>query len=342
MNILKILIGLILFSSIYSPSVSAALIGSTTWVIKPGDTLYKISRDIFPGNKAKQSQLRKALIKNNPNAFKNGASVISFGDKLKLPKFAIKTSKPAPTPTPVIVKKAAPQKTIKTIQAFTPKPKKIVNPIKKIMPKPTQNIIGSVVINVGELSAENNGKKRTLNRRSDIYRGDTLSTGGKSHTQIRLKDGALLSLRPFTNMKIVDYQYNGIEDGTEKSILELVKGGFRTITGAIGHKNKKAYQVRTNVATIGIRGTHYSLVLCQQQSCNSAGSQAKDGLYGGVADGSIVIENKSGIHQFNNDQFFQVASINAKPVEFLQPPAILKNNPMPIGKAPKNKNMLVL
>jgi len=320
----------LLISNIFITELYAGILNGTHWEIKSGDSLYKIARNIFPDSTKKQAQLRKELIAKNPQAFKNGISNISVGDKLQLPDFAIKKEKPEAIialAKPEKIKAAPPaQKPVETEQLVTPDP---------------QDVIGQVIINVGKLSAQNRGSIRELNRRSSIYRGDTINTGERSMTQIRLKDGALLALRPHTELKLAEYQYNGQEDGSEQSIIELVKGGFRTITGAIGHKNKQNYQVRTTVATIGIRGTHYSLVLCQQASCtdDDTGS-VEDGLYGGVADGSIVIENQTGIHRFNNDQFFQLTSANTEPVEFLLPPAILKHGVAKLSTSKKAKKSI--
>jgi len=306
---------LLLTSNVFISELQADILNGSHWIIKPGDSLYKIARNIFPDSTKKQALLRKELIKQNPQAFRNGAANISVGDELQLPAFAIKQKKPEPViavKKPEIIKaEPAVQEPVERNQIVTPDP---------------QDIIGQVIINVGELSAQNRGATRNLNRRSSVYRGDTIHTGERSLTQIRLKDGALLSLRPHTELRLAEYRYNGQQDGSELSIVELIKGGFRTITGAIGHKNKKNYQVRTSIATIGIRGTHYSLVLCQQASCSDSETGAvEDGLYGGVADGSIVIENQTGIHRFNNDQFFQLTSASSEPVEFLLPPTILKH-----------------
>lgn len=314
-SFIKALMISLLISNIYIGEIYADILNGSHWVIKPGDSLYKIARNIFPDNTKKQAQLRKELIKQNPQAFKNGASSISVGDKLQLPNFAVKQKK-----SEAIIALKKPE-----IIKPEPQTQALIEAEQLVTPDP-QDIIGQVIINVGNLSAHNRGSIRELNRRSSIYRGDTINTGERSLTQIRLKDGALLSLRPLTELRLAEYRYNGQEDGSEKSIIELIKGGFRTITGAIGHKNKQNYQVRTTIATIGIRGTHYSLVLCQQASCSDDETGAvEDGLYGGVADGSIVIENQTGIHRFNNDQFFQLTSANTEPVEFLLPPTILKH-----------------
>ncbi len=293
---------------LFTQTTSAEKINDDSWLVKPGDSIYKIARTLYPGDLQKQADFRKQIIELNPHAFSQGTATISTGVRLKLPQ-----TEPLNT---------APRKSVShhsnTIKDTT----------KKISTPDPADEVGQVIVSVGTLQAENRGDARQLKRRSRIYRGDTLSTGNNGHTQVRMKDGALISLRPNSSLKIEDFRYQGKEDGSELSLLELIKGGFRTITGAIGHRNKKNYRVKTAVATIGIRGTHYSLMLCQQQSCSdSDNGQVDDGLYGGVTDGSIVIENESGIHQFNNDQFFRLTSSSEKPVEFLQPPSILRQKP---------------
>jgi len=140
-----------------------------------------------------------------------------------------------------------------------------------------------------------------------------------------MKDGALLSLRPNTELVITDYNFNGREDGSERSFMELVRGGFRTITGYIGHKNKHNYRVKTSVATIGIRGTHYGLMVCSDGSCSNESEPLEDGVYGGVVDGSISVSNNSGEYTFNNDQYFHVASASSVAIEQLLPDLISVN-----------------
>ncbi len=325
----------LLFSCLFSSALSAEIIDGSHWVIKPGDSLYKIARTIYPESAKKQAELRKALVQQNPEVFKNGTGNISVGDSLQLPDYAAQPKPAAVVSAPVALPEAAAKPAIEPATeaatlsddiADTPEPTLDTPPDTTSFNRPDpEDVVGQVVINIGDLTAQNRGATRELQRRSSVYRGDTLATGGRSHTQIRLKDGALLSLRPYTSIKIAEYNYNGSEDGNERSVIELLKGGFRTVTGAIGHLNKQNYQVRTSMATIGIRGTHYSLVLCQQDSCNGDGEQVEDGLYGGVADGSIVIENQSGVHSFNNDQFFHLTSASALPRETLLPPHILNH-----------------
>jgi len=302
---------------IFSLPTNADIVSGSHWVVKSGDSVYGIARNVYPNDTKMQARFRKELVKANPNIFKGNANLMSVGSQLKLPAFAVSKPQLKPKPKPVKVAKPVPEK--------KPAPKKALI-AKKSEPKiktPPKDIIGKVVINLGELKAENNGQTRSLKRNSKILKGDTIKTAKRTYTQIRLEDGALLSLRPETEFHIVEYNYNGKEDGTERGIFELIKGGFRTITGAIGHRNKQNYKVKTAVATIGIRGTHYGLMLCSAGSCqNNDSDNLSDGLYGGVIDGSVMINNNSGQHSFNNDQYFHLASANKAPVEQLKPPPV--------------------
>jgi len=167
---------------------------------------------------------------------------------------------------------------------------------------------GKVLIVRGALSAtDEQGKTRALERGDSIYSGDTLTTGINTRTQIRFTDRSLVSLRPKTTFTIEEYSFNGEQDGSDKGVYSLLKGGFRTISGLIGKLNRDNYRVKTPVATIGIRGTHYGVTYCTA-ACSSQNLQ--QGLYGGVIDGAVVTTNSTGEYHFGSDQYFHIAGLN--------------------------------
>ncbi len=95
-------------------------------------------------------------------------------------------------------------------------------------------------------------------KNAELNSGDTIETRD-GRLQLSLIDGGKVSLQPNSIYKINKYEYSGSEDGSEYGFTELVKGGLRTISGAIGHKNRDRYQLKTAVATIGIRGTEFTV-----------------------------------------------------------------------------------
>lgn len=112
---------------------------------------------------------------------------------------------------------------------------------------------------VGEVVAvQADGGRRPLARGVEVNSGETIDTGG-GRTQLRFTDGAMVSLHPQTRFRIDDYRFAGQADGSEKGFFSLLRGAMRTITGVIGKSNQRNYRLGTTVATIGIRGTEYSV-----------------------------------------------------------------------------------
>lgn len=131
------------------------------------------------------------------------------------------------------------------------------------LPGHAQVKIGQVIFTTGSIQAVNNGISRPLKRGSPIQEGDVIYSGVNTKSQIRMVDGALIALRPNTEFGFERYRYKENDDSNNSSLLSLIRGGFRTITGLIGLNSKEDYKVKTTVATIGIRGTHYGLTICQ-------------------------------------------------------------------------------
>ena len=178
---------------------------------------------------------------------------------------------------------------------------------------------------VGEVTVSRAGKTLRLTQGADIEAGDHLVVGDKSSLQIRFTDESIVSLRPNSELKIEDYQFKRNVE-TDRSALNLIKGGLRTITGAIGKGNQQNYGVKTSTATIGIRGTHYVLVICDNNCFNADGSPAQNGLFGGVTDGRIVVINEGGTVAFTQQEYFRVASSNNPAERLLAPPSFLNPN----------------
>lgn len=99
------------------------------------------------------------------------------------------------------------------------------------------------------------GRARAAQKGGEVNEGDSILSGISGTAQIVMVDGGILAVRPDTQMKIDQYRYDGKEDGTERSFFSIIKGGFRSITGAIGKTHHENYGIKTPAATIGIRGT---------------------------------------------------------------------------------------
>jgi hypothetical protein len=102
---------------------------------------------------------------------------------------------------------------------------------------------------------------RTLGKGLPLREGDRLTTSDAGSAIIKLEDGTRMTVRP--NSEIVLQQYRFKENAPDNTMLmQLVRGGFRAITGLISKNSPNAARVQTHTATIGIRGTDFDARVC--------------------------------------------------------------------------------
>jgi hypothetical protein len=178
----------------------------------------------------------------------------------------------------------------------------------------SQELAGRVILVSGNVIARDSNGDRLLSRRAEIYVGDTIFTDTRASTQIRMVDDALISLQESTEFAIVAYEYEQ-EASTDESTIQLIQGGFRTITGKIGQQNRESYEARiSNYATIGIRGTDFEVVI------------TNEGVFTGVSDGGTTVSNGSGSIDLGigaNFDYAQIPTPNSPPAGLLSQPASL-------------------
>ncbi len=180
---------------------------------------------------------------------------------------------------------------------------------------------GKVLALTGEVTLLRSGLAIKIAQGQALETGDRLKVGDSGNIQVRFTDNSIVMLRPGTEFNIDDYYFQKGEKG--RSSFNLVRGGLRTITGVIGKTNRDGYSVKTPTSTIGIRGTHYVLQICNNDCFNRDGSQAPNGVYGAVTDGRIAVTNQSGTTEFGQQEYFRVADTNTAPQPLMAPPSFL-------------------
>ena len=170
----------------------------------------------------------------------------------------------------------------------------------------------------GTLSAKKaDGSSKLLAVKSDVAEGDTLSTEKETYARIKFADGGEVVLRPGTQLKIESYAYNAAKPEGDSVVMSMFKGGLRAVTGLIGKRNREKVTFATETATIGIRGTHFGALLCQND-CGAvpttSGTSPANGLHVDVTNGSITLSNSAGTIQLNPGQFGFAANANTAPV----------------------------
>lgn len=126
-------------------------------------------------------------------------------------------------------------------------------------PSATQPRVG--VASVLELKAQaaQNGVVRTLVLRDALFRNERLTTGAEpgSLLHVRLLDDTVITLGPSSEVLLDDFAVDP-GAGTAEVNLKLSRGLLRFVGGQHAKVGTR-YQVKTPVATIGVRGTSFDV-----------------------------------------------------------------------------------
>lgn len=172
-------------------------------------------------------------------------------------------------------------------------------------------VAGEITHLSGTLSTQQaDGTKKLLGVKSEVQEGDTLTTEAGTYARVKFVDGGEVVLRPNSQLKIQSYSYNVAKPENDSIVLSMFKGGLRALTGLLGKRSRDKVSFQTATATIGIRGTNFGALLCQND-CNNvptaSGQPPANGLHLDVTDGAIVVSNGAGSVQIDLGQFGFVA-----------------------------------
>jgi len=164
-----------------------------------------------------------------------------------------------------------------------------------------------------------------LSRGAAVESGDQIHTGTDGKVLIVFTDSGLVWIRANSDFVVDEYSY--AQGGREAAFFSLLKGGARSVTGLIGRRTRSNFRLRVPVATIGIRGTDFSVVMCQRDCRDSDGTTAAKGLYGEVIQGRIAVtpfEDRLLEREFGAGEFFHLADERSSPAPLFLPPPFLR------------------
>lgn len=226
--------------TVFQPVTNAAtveLVPSSRVILKivSGMTIDDIIQRVYPKDQDLWPQIKAKLIETNPYSFVQYSDRLIPGTRLKL----------------VDIKRILDQ------EELSPKIK-----------------VGYIAQLDGQANARDiNGRVHQLQINSQIFEGDRLETELGTQLYILMDDGAEVHLKEDSVLKISEYVITAGYDENSSSILDLLRGGLRKLTGSIGASALANYQVQTGLATIGIRGTEYVIKLCKQDDCSQTVSR---------------------------------------------------------------------
>lgn len=243
----------------YAEEVRYEFAESTRSIMRvgPNQSLEMLVQQMYPRYQQLWPELEKEIRKRNPRAFSDYTGKVIPNSRLKL----------------VTIKKI------------------IQSEIAYLEQVGTVTEVDGYTIAIGK-----NGKERRLTGKSSIYEGDRLTTGQDATVVVNMIDGAEMRIKQDSSVRITEYTMKSSFETGSASVIDLIKGGLRKITGSIGANPLSVYRFHTGVMTIGVRGTDYVVMLCEENDCqNSAGrNDANTNLHVVVLDGLITLEDKDG------------------------------------------------
>lgn len=133
---------------------------------------------------------------------------------------------------------------------------------------------------------------------SDVFGKEIVKTSADSTAHVVLKDNTNLNVGPNSSVTLDNFVFNGDSDYS-KATFSLAKGALRFSSG---QSDKRAYEVKTQFATIGVRGTDYAAEERERLVPASGGKPARVERYTHieVEHGTVVVCPKNSAEHPND------------------------------------------
>jgi len=195
-------------------------------------------------------------------------------------------------------------------------------------------VAGVVVQTSGALSARSSsGAVTTLQARSEVESGDTLTTAAGAYALVRFIDNSELTLKPGSTLVVEQFAFEDGKPDADRASFRLVKDGLRSVTGLLGKRSKERFAMKTPSATIGIRGTTFFLEYLSGKGDIDASPGLAPGLHVHVGSGGISIVNSAGEFRYDSGQFGFIKDAQTRPVKMFTNPGMIFAPPAAWGGA---------
>src|SRR2546429_2857687 len=157
-------------------------------------------------------------------------------------------------------------------------------------------IAGKVVLVEGDVRVyDRNQGLRRPKLDDSLYEGDSIVTGDGGEVHFDMEDGGYIGVRPNTRMRIANYKAEGGQD--DQSVIALLEGSFRSITGWIGKLGGDHYRIVTRTATIRVPRTQH-----EPHVIPEASAVGEPGTYDRVHNGETVMQTPKGTGSIRANQ----------------------------------------
>ena len=244
--------------------------------VQQGQSIFSIVQVLYADQQKYWPEIIRKIVSTNPHAFVGAdATKILPGERIELPAYtsSIRPTLP-PTSSKAVVYKGP-------------------------------SAVGQVITSRGRafvLSEDH--KRRDLMLGSEVFVGDRIFTGVEGFIRLSMIDDAKIDLRCNSEMRIEDYQ---LLRGANRSVLRLIKGSVKKITGSIGKVAEDIYEMHTPIATVGVRGTEYAIRVLQSHGCDGSLDVNSEGMFVKVNQGVINVTSDQQKVALNTGQAAHIA-----------------------------------
>lgn len=123
-------------------------------------------------------------------------------------------------------------------------------------PAAAQAGIGALAVAERSVTGAFRGRSRALDIGDGVVQNEVIRTGAASAARIVFRDATNLSMGATATVTLDRFVFD--DGGTARdAVVNLTRGAFRWVSG---RSPSRAYQVRTPLATIGVRGTVFDVL----------------------------------------------------------------------------------
>lgn len=148
------------------------------------------------------------------------------------------------------------------------------------------SMAGSIISMHGEVTVLNGNQSQRLSDGDAICVGDRIAVADNAKAKISFSDNAVLFLLPNTEIQISDYYYSAQDPARSRSLVALIKGDIRSVSGAISKQNPAQYAIKTPIATIHVIGTDFLVT-----HLATHGGALDTGTYTKVISGEVMVSS---------------------------------------------------
>jgi hypothetical protein len=154
--------------------------------------------------------------------------------------------------------------------------------------------VGEVEFARGAGFAQSDGQMpRAMGKGLSLKEGDRLTTAEGATAIVKLQDGTRMTVRPNSELILQTYRFKESTPESNSFVMQLLRGGFRAVTGLISKGSPDAAKVQTATATIGIRGTDFDARLCGPE-CKAESSRVNEPARANVVQASAKLTASQG------------------------------------------------